>query len=379
MNQSGSQVLALHHTRHGGERLRELVAAAPLARLAGLETAVEIFERKAVQLQPEILLVEYTSEQGGLGDLLERLRRSVPRGAVVAWSPSKDPDDILKAMRQGVREYLVEPAAAQAFNDAVLRLARMSQAGGQPVGRLIAVLGVKGGVGVSHLAVNLAWRLSQTQGLRVALIDLDLGGGDLATLLDQEPSRDLSDVAGEFDRLDAVLMDSLLAEIAPGLRLLAAPSDPVEAEAVGPEHLGRALDHLLDSHQVVILDLGSRLDELTLAALDRTDLALMVVEPSVVGLKGARRLQHLFERLGIPTVKQALVVNRDGAKGCVSRTEIERVLGRKVMAYLPNDSQAVMEAGNAGRPVVQDWPRSKWTKAVAALAKSLGEGREARS
>ena len=378
MTPAGSQVLALHHSRHGGERLRELVAAAPLARLAGLETALEVFERKAVQLQPEILLVEYTADQAGLTDLLERLRRSVPRGAVVAWSPSKEPEDILKAMRLGVREYLVEPAATQAFNDAVLRLARLSQAGGQPVGKLIAVLGVKGGVGVSHLVVNLAWSLSQALGLRVALADLDLGGGDLAALLDQEPSRDLSDVAGEFDRLDAVLMDSLLAEIAPGLRLLAAPSDPVEAEGVGPEHLGRALDHLLDSHQVVILDLGSRLDELTLAALDRADQVVMVVEPSVVGLKSARRLQHLFERLGVPAAKLALVVNRDGAKGGVARAEIERVVGRPALAYLPNDSQAVMEAGNAGRPVVQDWPRSKWTKAVAALAKHLGNGHQGR-
>ena len=106
---------------------------------------------------------------------------------------------------------------------------------------------------------------------------------------------------------------------------------------------------------------------------------VMVVEPSVVGLKSARRLQHLFDRLGVPATKLALVVNRDGAKGCVARTEIERVVGRQVLAYLPNDSQAVMEAGNAGRPVVQDWPRSKWTKAVAALAKHLGNGHEARA
>jgi len=373
VSEAGTQVLALNFSRHGAERLRELVAAAPLARLVGLDSSPEAFERKAVQLQPEILLVEYSSEQAGLNDLLERLRRSVPRGALVAWSASKDPDDILKAMRLGAREYLVEPAAAQAFNDAVLRLVRQGAAN-QPAGKLIALLGVKGGVGTSHLAVNLAWAMSHALGLRVALADLDLGGGDLATLLDLQPSRDLSDVATEFSRLDAVLMDSLLTEVGPGLRLLAAPPDPVAAEGVGSEHLGRALEHLADSHAVVILDLSNRLDEVTLMALDRADLVVLVVEPTVVGLERTRRLQHLAERLGLTPAKLTMVVNRDGAKGCVPRSEIERILGRGVLAFLPNDSQSILEAGNAGRPVVDQWPRAKWSKAVSVLAKSLSNG-----
>ncbi|MFH1057349.1 MAG: P-loop NTPase [Pseudomonadota bacterium] len=376
MNEAGTQVLALNHSRHGGERLRELVASAPLARLAGLESSPEAFERKAVQLQPEILLVEYACEQAGLNDLLERLRRSVPRGALVAWSASKEPEDILRAMRLGAREYLVEPAAAQAFNEAVLRLVRQGAAS-QPAGKLIALLGVKGGVGTSHLAVNLAWTMSHALGLRVALADLDLSGGDLATLLDLQPSRDLSDVATEFNRLDAVLMDSLLTEVGPGLRLLAAPPDPVVAEGVGPEHLSRALGHLADSHAVVLLDLSNRLDEVTLTALDRADLVVLVVEPTVVGLERTRRLQHLAERLGLGQAKLAMVVNRDGARGCVPRGEIERILGRSVLAYLPNDSQTILEAGNAGRPVVNHWPRAKWSKAVAALAKTLCNGHHA--
>lgn len=371
---SASLVLALHLTRQGGERLKELVAGAPMARLAGLESVAEDFERKAVQQQPEVLLVEYDAQNGPLADLLERLRRSAPRAAVVAWSASREPEAILKAMRLGVREYLLDPGAGQEFNDAVLRLARLTQVGGQPAGRIIAVAGVKGGVGGSHLAVNLAWALSQGLGQRVALMDLDLGGGDLAMLLDLNPTRDLTDVAGEFNRLDAVLMDSLMTEVAPGLRLLAAPGDPVAAETIGPEHLARALDHLADAHALVIMDLSSHLDEVSLMACERAHQILMVVEPTVVGLKNARRLQALHERLGIATAKVALVVNRDGARGCLERADVTRILGRQALAYLPNDSEVILEAGNAGRPVLREWPRAKWSKAVRALAKALGDG-----
>ncbi len=371
MTDPGTQVLALHLTRQGGDKLREMVASSPVAKLLGLEASAEEFERKAMQLQPDILLVEYAPETVGLADLLERLRRSAPRASVVALASISDPAEILKAMRLGVREYLLEPADPQAFNDAVLRLVRQTQMVGTPQGRLISVMGVKGGVGGSHLAINLGWALSQTLGQRVALVDLDFAGGDLAVMLDLDPLRDFTDVASEFNRLDAVLMDSLLTEVAPGLRLLAAPVDPVSAEGVGAVHVGRALDHLSDSHAFVIMDLSSHLNEVTLLAQDRSEMVIMVVEPTVVGLKSARRLMHLSERLGHSPQKISVVVNRDGAKGCVDRAEVKRALGREVLAFLPNDTPIILQAGNAGRPVLRDWPRAKWSKQVQDLAQTI--------
>ncbi|MFH2126763.1 MAG: hypothetical protein ABIK12_09615, partial [Pseudomonadota bacterium] len=137
---SESQVLALHQTRQGADRLRELVSTSPVARLAGLESSPDVFEKKALKLQPQIMLVELSQGINGYGDLLERLRRAVPRGAVVALAASKEPDDIMAAMRLGVREYLVEPTPVSAFNDAILRLARQSHFTGQPSGRLLAVI-----------------------------------------------------------------------------------------------------------------------------------------------------------------------------------------------------------------------------------------------
>jgi pilus assembly protein CpaE len=364
--------LALHKTRQGAERLRELVSGSPVARLVGLESSPETFEQKALKLQPHILLVEMAESVNGLGDLLERLRRSVPRGAVVALAPGRDPEQILTAMRLGVREYLAEPTTVTAFNDALLRLARQSHAAGQPTGRMLSVLGVKGGVGTSHLALNLAWTLSRDPASgRVALVDLDLYSGDLAVLLDQEPQRDLSDVADNFDRLDPVLMDGLLTEVSPGLRLLAAPADPVAAEEIRPEHLARALEHLVDSHSLVVLDLPSRLDEPALMALDRSETVLLLVEPTVVGLAGARRYLSLLTRLGHSAEKLHLVVNRDGAKGCLSRAEVERVLGAKPLAFLPNDSHLILKAVNSGCPALREWPKARWSRSVAELAAGL--------
>lgn len=369
---SESQVLALHQTRQGAERLRELVATSPVAKLAGLESSPDEFEKKALKLQPQIMLVELAEGLNGYGDLLDRVRRAVPRGAVVAIAGSKEPEDIMAAMRLGVREYLVEPTPASAFNDAILRLARQSHFTGQPAGRLLAVIGVKGGVGASHLSLNLAWSYSRDpEGGNVTLVDLDLYSGDQAVLMDLDHKRDISDVAVNYDRMDAVLIDSLLTEAAPGMRLLAAPSDPVAAEEVKPEHVARALDHLLDSNSLVVLDLPSRMDEISLLALDRADAVLVVVEPTVVGLAGARRFLSLSSRLGHTPEKIHLIINRDGAKGCLSQADVQRALGTKPMAFLPNDSRLILQAINSGCPALRDWPKAKWSRAVTQLGQEL--------
>ncbi|MCB2191835.1 MAG: P-loop NTPase [Deltaproteobacteria bacterium] len=373
MSNNDPQVMAYHLTRQGGERLRQLVSGAPKANLLGLESAAEEFERKAIQLQPEILLVEFDPEAQGLGELLSRLRRGVPRGSLVAWAQNISSEAILLAMRLGVREYLPSEADGPAFAEAMQRLLASATANDQK-GHLLGVMGVKGGVGASSLALNLSWVASQDMGARVALVDLDLAGGDLAALLDIEPTRSMLHVADEFERLDSLLMDSLMTDAAPGLRLLASPGDAVAAEEIKGAHVERALDFALAEHGLVVADLPSRVDEASLAALDRAKLLLLVTEPTVLGLKAAQRALELCRNLGREMDDVSVVINRHGAKQCLPAKEVARVLKMAPVAMLPNDSPVLMAAANAGSPPVRDWPRSKWSKSVTALAKELFSG-----
>ena len=380
MTSQTSSVLAWHQTRKGSERLKELVGGSAMARLAGLEGSQEEFERKAVHLKPDILLVELKGGVNGTGDLLKRLSRNLPRASLVVLSDTEDPQHILSAMRAGVREYLTEPVSSQAFNDAVLRLSRQARVAGKPQGDIVSVMGAKGGVGASSLAVSLGWCMSRQMEQGVALVDLDLYSGDLAHLLDIKPQRNLADVAAGFERLDNLYLNSLLCEVSPNLRLLAAPDDPVAAEDVHSAQVDRALDHLADSHGMVVLDLPCRLDEMVLTALDRSSLVLLVLEPTVVSLKAANRFMALSQRLWKDSNRLGVVLNRDGARGCLSKKEVERAIGRDVLASLPNDSRTLMEAGNAGRPAAGDRPKAKWSKAVdhmvEEIIKDLGESNE---
>ena len=365
------KVLALYLTRHGAEKMKEMVSLSPVAGLVGMESSTYEFERKAIQLHPDILFIEYDPAFPGLMDLIERLTRSLPKGVVVAYASSTEPEAIVKAMRVGVREFLSGSDSPDSFNEAVLRLGRQFSPGRQRAGRLLAVVGTKGGVGSSTLTLNLAWAISQRHGRRVALVDFDRSGGDLAFMLDVEPKRDLFDVSSNFERLDTAMMDSFLSEVSPGLHLLAAPKDQVAAEWITPEHLGRALDHLTMSHELVVMDTSCRLDEQTLLALDRSELILLVIEPTMVGLRSGRRILNLFDQLGYNQNKIALAVNRYNAKGAVKTKDVATALGQPVSAWLPNDPLAVRSISNIGRPVLKEEPKAPWSRAVLKLTEAL--------
>ena len=366
-----TQVLGLRLSKKGGELIQKLTAASDLLDLLGVEDSLEEFERRSISVRPGLAVIEYTPEQPVLVDMLERLRVALPTTNVVALAKSKEPEHIIQAMRLGVREYLfIDSELAQTFQEAVLRL-RQPASGDEPAGRVIGLMGSKGGVGTSSLAVNLAWSLSQVHAQRVALVDLDLYGGNQAFLLDLNPERDFSDVAREFDRLDQVLLDSFMVEVAPGMRMLAAPEDPSEAEVVTSEHVMTVLDHLSKTHSIVICDMGDGLEESTLAAMDRSEVILLVLEPTLVGIKAALRTASLSQRLGHDEEKIQFVVNRSNAKRAIRPGEITAALGRGAYAALPNDYPTLTEASNIGRPVMRFKSKCAWGKSVAKLTKTL--------
>lgn len=377
MEEGSVTVLGLRLTRGGGDKLKKLTADETMLDLLGIEASLEEFERKAVQLRPHILLVEYAPEELALINLLERLRGSVPTGAIIAYSESKEPEHIIQAVRLGVREYLTDEGDPhQAFKDAILRIRMPAGKTGTPQGRLFGVVGSKGGAGASQVAINLAWALSQVHGQRVALVDMDLFGGNLAFLLDLEPKRTWGDAAATFEALDDLMMDGLLTEVAPGFRLLAAPEDPAQAEEVEADHVVTVLEFLVRTHSAVIMDMTRGLEEESLAAMDMAEKIFLILEPTVLGLKTAVRMASLSQRLGHDPEKVRPIVNRADSKMSILPREVEEVLGQEVLAWLPNEYRNLIEANNTGKPILMTHPKCKWSKAVFELAEKVARGED---
>ncbi len=325
---------------------------------------------EAVRLRrPDLLFVELGEEPEMVLQLLERL--PAPRPLLLLAGPQDDSRTILRAMRLGAREFLAPDATRDAVHAAVKRLllemgerALPTPSARAPV---IAVMGAKGGVGATFAACQLAAELRR-RGSRVALVDLSLRVGDVALYYDIHPRYTVADLASEHGHLDSAYLHTILEPHASGVRVLAAPRRPEDADLVGVSHVEGAVAVLRDDFDWVILDVPRSWDEPSLKALDVADQIFLVTLMDVPTLEHARQHLDLLQRLGHPLHKIRLVANRYTSASPVRNRDFQEFLGRDPDAWLPNDYPTAQACVNEGRTLADAAPRSRLRAAYKKLA-----------
>lgn len=258
-----------------------------------------------------------------------------------------------------------------------------STVGGEvrPEGGVVAVLSPKGGSGGTTVAANLALALAAgapatVDGPPVAvLVDADLQFGDAALVCGVDPARSLvSLVRGPQGAAgpppDGRSVGRALVRL-PGtaVALLAAPVDPALAETLPAGLIGEVLDALAGVVAWVVVDLPSSLDDRALETLDRAGTVLVVATPDPLGMKDARAVVDLLERLGLGARWSAVCNAPTGLPG-PGVGALEQHLGRRVVASVPHDP-AVAAAVLRGRPLLADAPSAPAARAIATLAATL--------
>ena len=317
--------------------------------------------------------------------VLAQLGPALPLARVEAWaaahsrtdflaaSADTGPELLLHAMRAGVREVLPAPVAPDAALAALRRQQRKREpAAGRapgPAGRVSAVVSCKGGAGTTLVAANLAHLLAGQGRQRVLLVDLDLQFGDAALYLsNRTPPRDIGDLARDIGRLDADLLRASIAEIGPGLAVLAAPADPARAADVQPAHVRRIVQVARGLHDHVVLDVGRALGPAALQALELADHVFPVLQTTLPFLRDAQRLRQLFDTVGLPAHKLRWVVNRHRRHGALTLQDVARALGTERLLTLPNQYDIAAAAVDQGLPVAEVGPRSALLQGLRELA-----------
>jgi len=302
---------------------------------------------------------------------LDRLLRRDQQLAIIATGPAAEPELMLRAMRAGIQEFLVRPPAAGDVKAAVERVGRRLS-GGTVSGEVYAVFGAKGGVGASTVAVNLAYALTQLNAeARVAVADLGVPGGDVRLLLDVRPAYDLGDIARKIDRMDADLLQSVMAPAQDGLWVLAAPERPEADEEIDAAVATSVLAQLRRAFEYAVIDCEHRLNDRTLAALDAADRILLLTELKVPALRAAQRTLAIFRRLGYANEKMNVVVNRFQSGDVITPAEAADVLKADIAFRLPNDYRSSSKASTDGVPVGMAFPESKLAQAYQQLAQQF--------
>jgi pilus assembly protein CpaE len=346
----------------------------------------EFFVDVARQSTPDLVVIALDADQQKAVQLIAQMTAEFPNMPILAVSGRGDGQSILQALRSGAKEFLTQPVVLEELIGALQRLKQSRGTGeGGPSSngvakiesQIIAVVGSRGGVGSTSVAVNIGCNLAQNANFNVALVDLDLALGDADVALDLIPDYTLADVAMNIDRLDMTFLRRSLSKHSTGLCLLPHPVQMEDISLVHEDRLQRVIGLLRASYTHLILDLSKRFTPTDWTAMRMADVILLVTQLELTSLRNVVRILHTLGTEDALSEKVRIIVNRVGSDDCdITLKKAEETIGQPIYWQVPNDYKAMLGARNAGVPLLQHAPRSKLQLSLAELANSLSGSTE---
>ena len=300
---------------------------------------------------------------------------------------SHDHQALLQSLQKGAKYFLTHPVALEDMLAALRRAlgehGTTETASGGTMARqtgsssVVAVLGSRGGVGTTTLAVNLGATLAADPNHAVALLDLDLtlGDADIALEVNGFENISIADLARNIERLDMNFLRRAMAKHEPtGLSILRHPLEIAEAGGILEGHVERVLNLLKISYTHLILDLSKSLLPTDLMALRMADQILLVAQLELASLRNVVRLVHCLGGEENLADKVRVVINRQGADTVeegISLKKAEEVIGKPIFWQIPNDPKSVIGARVAGAPLIKHAPKSRVQQSIFGLAQAL--------
>ncbi len=254
----------------------------------------------------------------------------------------------------------------------VARRSRKPDGSPGPQGRLVCVLGPKGGSGKTLTSANLAVALAEA-GQRVAIVDLDLQFGDVALCLGLGPERTFYDLALAGGTLDAQKLDAYLMAHSSGVRVLLAPTRPDQASTISVELIRDVYASLRSTYDVVIVDTPPGFTAEVIATIDAASDLVIVGMLDALSLKNTKLGLETLELMGCEPATIKMVLNRSQSQVGISQNDVATVLGRHPDISVPSDRE-IPRAVNEGIPIMTAKPSSDAAAAFRRLASFFIEG-----
>lgn len=366
------------------EPLRNLLLGVEAVWLEAECSRYEFFIDVARQSCPDAVVITLDSDQQKAFQLIQQLTVEFPHMPILAVSSRGDGQSILQALRAGAKEFLTAPVVLEELMLALQRLRanRATHSGSDANGVLngtnrseslvVSIVGSKGGVGCTSLAVNLGCCISQDPKYNCALVDLDLALGDADVALDLIPDYTLADVAMNVDRLDMQFLRRSLCKHESGLSLLPHPVQMEDIGLIHEEHLGRVIGLLRASYSHLVFDLSKRFSPTDWTAMRMSDAVLLVAQLELTSLRNVVRMLHTMDKEEGLGEKVKVVMNRVGADDSdITLEKAQETIGKPIYWQVPNDYKSMLGARNSGVPLLMHAPKSRVHQSLVGLSNAL--------
>jgi pilus assembly protein CpaE len=201
------------------------------------------------------------------------------------------------------------------------------------------------------IATNLALAL-QTNDTPTVIVDAALQFGDVAACLNLQTRNSLVDLVEQVGELDTDLIDRITIHHPSGLKVIAAPARPEQADAVQSAQISKILHFLATIYQYVIVDTSAALNEATIGAIDAGDVVVLIGAPDLPTIKNLRIFFDLSEALNLTPQKVVLILNRMDKRFGISAEKVADLLKHPILAQIPLDDRAVPLSTNNGEPFI---------------------------
>ncbi|GAC1557725.1 MAG: AAA family ATPase [Beijerinckiaceae bacterium] len=334
--------------------------------MGGAPAAVEAFRTAPT---PNVIVIESSADRAELVAHLDALSQFCDAGTkVIVAGRVNDITLFRELMSRGVSEYLVLPFDVLDFIRAVSAL--YASEGAEPLGRIIAVTGAKGGVGASSIAHNIAWSIARRLETPTIIADLDLGFGTVGLDFNQDPPQGIAEAIFAPDRLDANLVDRLLSKCTERLSILAAPATLDRVYDFQESAFDGLIDILRTSVPCIILDVPHAWTAWAKRILINADEVVIAAAPDLANLRNAKSIFDTL-RAGRPNdVKPKLIMNFVGVpkRPEIATKDFAKAVEVDPIANIPFEPKLFGTAANNGQMIGEVEAGSK----VAIILDEIG-------
>ena len=347
---------------------RRLAKAHLSVKMGGMAAAVEAYHNAPT---PNVIVLE-SSGKNDLVPLLDDLAGVCDPGTrVIVVGNEADDVPYRELVRRGVNDYVVGPVGVLDIVRSICSLFSASET--VTTGRVIAVVGAKGGVGASTVAHNVAWAIARNLTLDSVVIDLDLAFGTASLDYNQDPLQGIANAVFQPDRPDSALIDRLLSKCTDRLSLLAAPATLERVYDFGVNAFDAIFDTLRMTTPCIVLDVPHQWTGWTRRALEGADDILIVAEPDLANLRNAKNILATLKAARPNDHVPLFCLNQVGMprRPEIDRGSFAKTLESQPVAAIPFDSKLFGTAANNGQMIAEISANHRVSRMFLEIARKL--------